>query len=94
MWKKDKLKNDQEIIGKLEIIMEKEKDIKEKLQKIIDQQNDMNITHHYDEDADILYIDLNSTGPALTEELDDKILIDIDIITKKITGIRILDYKK
>lgn len=53
-----------------------------------------NITHHYDEDADVLYIDFGSDEPCYTENLDDLVMIEIGWFSKIMHGIRIIGPKE
>jgi hypothetical protein len=51
------------------------------------------ITHHYDEDADILYIDFGSDEPCFTEDLDGVLMIDIGWFSKLPRGAKIISPK-
>lgn len=53
-----------------------------------------NITHHYDEEADVLYIDFGSDEPCYTENLDDLVMIELGWFSKKMHGIRIVGPKE
>ena len=48
------------------------------------------ITHHYDEDADILYIDFGSNEPCFTEDLDGFLMIDVGWFNKLPRGARFI----
>jgi hypothetical protein len=53
----------------------------------------INITHHYDKDADILYIDFGSDEPCFTEDLDGFLMIDIGWFSKLPRGAKIISPK-
>ena len=53
----------------------------------------INITHHYDELADILYIDFGSDEPCFTEDLDGFLMIDIGWFSKLPRGAKIISPK-
>lgn len=53
----------------------------------------MNITQHYDEEADILYIDFGSDEPCFTEDLDGFLMIDIGWFSKLPRGLRVVSPK-
>ena len=53
----------------------------------------MNITHHYDNLADILYIDFGSDEPCFTEDLNGFLMIDIGWFSKLPRGARIISPK-
>lgn len=53
----------------------------------------MNITQHYDEKADILYIDFGSDEPCFTEDLDGFLMIDIGWFSKLPRGLRVVSPK-
>ena len=48
------------------------------------------VTHHYDADADILYIDFGSAEPCFTEDLDGFLMIDIGWFSKLPRGARFI----
>lgn len=51
------------------------------------------ITHHYDELADILYIDFGSKEPCFTEDLNGLLMIDIGWFSKLPRGVKIISPK-
>ena len=51
---------------------------------------DMNISHHYDDDADILYIDFGSNEPCFSEEIDGFVMIDVGWFSKLPQGIQVI----
>jgi hypothetical protein len=53
----------------------------------------MNITQHYDELADILYIDFGSDEPCYTEAISGIIMIDIGWFSKLPRGVKIISPK-
>jgi hypothetical protein len=53
----------------------------------------MNITQHYDERADVLYIDFGSDEPCYTESTDGIVMIDIGWFSKLPRGVRIVSPK-
>ncbi len=53
----------------------------------------INITKHYDKDADILYIDFGSDEPCYTEDVDGFLMIDIGWFSKLPRGIKIISPK-
>ncbi len=53
----------------------------------------MNITHHYDELADILYIDFGSDEPCYTETISGAIMLDIGWFSKLPRGVKIISPK-
>jgi hypothetical protein len=50
----------------------------------------LNITHHYDRNADILYVDFGFDEPCYTESTDGVVMIDIGWFTKLPRGLRII----
>jgi hypothetical protein len=53
----------------------------------------INITHHYDEKTDVLYIDFGSAEPCFTEDLDGFLMIDIGWFSKLPRGVRVVSPK-
>ncbi|HOK66869.1 MAG TPA: DUF2283 domain-containing protein [Anaerohalosphaeraceae bacterium] len=53
----------------------------------------MNITHHYDEEADILYIDFGSNEPCFTEDIDGVVMLEIGWFSKLPRGIKVIGPK-
>ncbi len=53
----------------------------------------INITHHYDTEADIFYIDFGSNEPCFTEDIDGIVMLDIGWFSKLPRGIRIISPK-
>jgi hypothetical protein len=53
----------------------------------------LNITHHYDRTADVLYIDFGFDEPCFTEALDGSIMVDIGWFSKLPRGARIMSPK-
>jgi len=53
----------------------------------------MNITYHYDEYADILYIDFGSDEPCFTEDINGFLMIDIGWFSKLPRGAKIISPK-
>jgi hypothetical protein len=53
----------------------------------------LNITHHYDDVADVLYIDFGSDEPCFTENVDGLIMIDIGWFSKLPRGVKIMSPK-
>ncbi len=53
----------------------------------------MKISHHYDQEADILYIDFGSDEPCFTEDLDGVVMVDIGWFSKLPRGLRIISPK-
>jgi hypothetical protein len=53
----------------------------------------INITKHYDKDADILYIDFGSDEPCYTEDIDGFLMIDIGWFSKLPRGVKIISPK-
>lgn len=53
----------------------------------------MNITFHYDEDADILYLDFGSDEPCYTDALDGSLMIDIGWFSNLPRGAKIMSPK-
>lgn len=53
----------------------------------------LNITHHYDSLADVLYIDFGSDEPCFTENLDDVLMADIGWFSRSLCGLRVIGYK-
>ncbi len=53
----------------------------------------INITHHYDELADILYIDFGSDEPCFTEDLNGFLMIDIGWFSNLPRGAKIISPK-
>lgn len=50
----------------------------------------MDITHHYDEISDVLYIDFGSEEPCYGENLDDRIITQIGWFSNQLKGFIIL----
>lgn len=53
----------------------------------------MNITFHYDERADILYLDFGSNEPCYTDDLDGFLMIDIGWFSNLPRGAKIISPK-
>lgn len=53
----------------------------------------INMSNHYDEDADILYIDFGSNEPCFTEDVEGFLMVDIGWFSKLPRGIRIISPK-
>jgi uncharacterized protein YuzE len=53
----------------------------------------INISHHYDPDADILYIDFGSNEPCYTEDIDGIVMVDVGWFSKLPLGIKIISPK-
>ena len=53
----------------------------------------INITHHYDKKADILYIDFGSNEPCFTEDIDGFLMIEIGWFSKLPCGAKIISPK-
>jgi hypothetical protein len=53
----------------------------------------MNITQHYDELADILYIDFGSDEPCFTEPISGVVMLDIGWFSKLPRGVKIISPK-
>ena len=53
----------------------------------------MNITQHYDELADILYIDFGSEEPCYTEAISGIAMLDIGWFSKLPRGVKIISPK-
>ena len=53
----------------------------------------LNITHHYDADADVLYIDFGFDEPCFTEDLDGFLMIDVGWFSKLPRGAKIISPK-
>ena len=51
---------------------------------------EINVTHHYDEDSDVLYIDFGSDEPCYGENLDDKVITQIGWLSGLLKGFIIL----
>lgn len=45
---------------------------------------------HYDDIADVLYVDLDTEEPSNSKHLDDSVILDIGIFSNLPTGLRIL----
>ncbi len=56
-------------------------------------EDQVRFTHHYDQDADVLYISLGIDEPAYTENIDDMLMIDIGWFSGLPRGFRILGPK-
>ncbi|MBQ3415615.1 MAG: DUF2283 domain-containing protein [Clostridia bacterium] len=54
---------------------------------------DTTIKYDYDIDEDILYLSIGEPKPAITQEIEEGILIRKDIKTGEIVGVTIIDYK-
>lgn len=54
---------------------------------------DKGLTFEYDEHADVLYISVGDPRPALSEELDDGVVVRRDPDTKKVVGLTIIDFR-
>ncbi len=54
---------------------------------------DKGLTFKYDEHADVLYISLGKPTPAVSEELDDGVVVRRDPDTHKIVGLTIIDFR-
>ena len=50
----------------------------------------MNITSHYNDFADVLYIDFGTEEPCYGENLDDRIIAQIGWFSKQLKGFIIL----
>jgi len=53
----------------------------------------LNITHHYDKNADILYIDFGSDEPCFTEDVDGLLMLEIGWFSNLPRGIRVISPK-
>ena len=54
---------------------------------------DQGLTFKYDEHADVLYISVGQPKPAVSEELEDGVVVRLDPRTKKIVGLTIIDFR-
>jgi uncharacterized protein YuzE len=46
----------------------------------------------YDKQMDVLYLSVGDPRPAITEELEDNILLRLDIETGEVVGLTILNF--
>lgn len=51
------------------------------------------ISHHYDEEADILYIDFGSNEPCFTEDIDGVVMLEIGWFSKMPRGLKVIGPK-
>lgn len=50
-------------------------------------------THHYDEEADVLYINLSDDEPTYVDNIDDTLLLEIGWFSGLLKGFRILGLR-
>lgn len=54
---------------------------------------DKGLIFKYDEHADVLYISVGEPRPAVSEELDDGVVVRRDPDTNKVVGVTIIDFR-
>ena len=51
------------------------------------------ITFHYGEESDVLFISLGTNEPSYTEEVDDLVCVERGMFTSHITGFRVVGVR-